>query len=76
MVDEATDLTAMALSISRATDDHDAESTALADVFCRYARMRCRERRARSVGVDRNSVKLAREVMAGKHIRLEEGIVE
>ncbi|MHC5010362.1 MAG: acyl-CoA dehydrogenase family protein, partial [Planctomycetota bacterium] len=75
MVDEALDLTAMSVAISRAASRGDDASTELADLFCRHARARIRTARDVRTSRDRLATKVGHGVLDGRYARLEEGIV-
>jgi alkylation response protein AidB-like acyl-CoA dehydrogenase len=75
IVDEGVDLTAMALAISRAASRNDASSAALADLFCRHARARIVARRTHPASLDAAGVRVAGEVLDGRHLALEQGIL-
>lgn len=75
MVDEAVDLTAMALAMSRATSRGDGASTELADLFCRHARSRIRERHHTPQALDRAGTSVAAQLLADRYLDLERGIV-
>ena len=75
LVDEAVDLTAMTLSISRAASVGDPGAIALAELFCRHAWARIHARRAFTVGLDDASASVASEVMQGGYLPMENGIL-
>ncbi len=75
MVDEAVDLTAMSLSISRAASRGDRGSIELADLFCRHARSRIRERHHTPTALDRKASEVAAHLLLGHYTDLERGIV-
>ena len=64
LVDDGSELIAMAATIARAGSRADARSIALADLFCRHALARVRARRASDAGLDRAGLDLARELIA------------
>jgi alkylation response protein AidB-like acyl-CoA dehydrogenase len=75
IVDEGVDLAASALAIARAASRGDAASVELADLFCRHAEARSVGRRAHPTRLDRAGRRVAEGVLAGRHRRLEEGIL-
>jgi hypothetical protein len=75
MVDEAVDLTAMSLCIARAGSRGDDGSVDLADLFCRHARSRIRERHHTPTALDRKGSYVAKMLLEGKYLDLEAGIV-
>jgi alkylation response protein AidB-like acyl-CoA dehydrogenase len=75
MVDEAVDLTAMSLCIARAGSRGDDGSVDLADLFCRHARSRIRERHHTPTALDRKGSYVAARLLEGKYLDLEKGIV-
>ena len=75
MVDEAVDLTAMALVMGRAASRGDAASAELAELFCRHARRRVRERHHTPQRLDRVGATVAEGVLADRYLDLESGIM-
>ena len=75
LVDEAVDLTAMTLSISRASAVGDPGATALAGLFCRHAWARIHARRAFTVRLDDASASVAADVLRGAYLPMENGIL-
>ncbi|MDF1699734.1 MAG: acyl-CoA dehydrogenase family protein [Planctomycetota bacterium] len=75
MVDEAVDLTAMALAMGRAASRADAGSAELADLFCRHARRRIRERQHTPQRLDRVGAAVASNVLKDAYVELEGGIM-
>ena len=75
MVDEAVDLTAMALAMGRAASRGDNGSVELAELFCRHARRRIRERHHTPQRLDRVGARVAANVLQGAYLDLEEGIM-
>jgi alkylation response protein AidB-like acyl-CoA dehydrogenase len=75
MVDEAVDLTAMALVVARATSRGDDASRELADLFCRHARARVHERHHTPTSLDRAGARVAAGVLEDRYLDLESGIV-
>jgi hypothetical protein len=75
IVDEAVDLTTMALAISRAASRGDAASRELADLFCRHARARIAAARRLPTRLDLVGARVATRLMAGRYADLERGIV-
>ncbi len=76
MVDEAVDLTAMALAMARAGSRGDEGSTELADLFCRHARSRIRERHHTPTRLDRAGAEVASNLLKDRYLDLERGIVK
>ena len=75
MVNEAVDLVAMALTLSRASRKGDQASIELADLFCRHARARIKASRRRPMRLDRTGAAVGRQVLAGRYEALEDGIL-
>ena len=75
MVDEAVDLTAMSLCIARAASRGNDGSVDLADLFCRHARSRIRERHHTPTALDRTGATVAARLLQGRYLDLEQGIV-
>ena len=75
MVEEAVDLTAMSLSISRAASVKAPGATALAELFCRHAWARIHARRAFTVRLDKASASVARDVLSDVYLPMENGIL-
>ncbi len=75
LVDEATNLTAMALCISRAASRGDDASRELADLFCHHARTRIKLQRAISPSLDRVGLRVATKMISGRYTELERGIM-
>ncbi len=75
IVDEGTELTAMAATISRAASRGDEPSIELADLYCRYARARIKDNRRHKYSVDAHSRRLAQRVMEGRYVGVEQGIM-
>ncbi len=76
LVDEAVDLVAMALTLSRASIKGDAASIELADLFCRHARARIKDNRRAPLKLDKTGAAVGRAVLAGKYRGVEEGIAK
>jgi len=78
-VDIGAELFAMSAACVRArmlAKEGNREAVALADVFCRHARVRVAERFDQLFGPDDDATyRLAREVLDGRHAWLEQGIV-
>ena len=75
VVDEGTELTAMAASIARAASRGDAPSIELADLYCRYARTRIQDNRRHRYSVDVCSRRVAHRAVEGRYVGVEEGIM-
>ena len=75
MVDEAVDLTAMALAMGRAASRGDKGSTELADLFCRHARRRILERHRTKQKLDKVGAAVAANVLQDAYLDLEQGIM-
>ncbi|MDA1195578.1 MAG: acyl-CoA dehydrogenase family protein [Planctomycetota bacterium] len=74
MVDEAVDLTAMALTMARAVSRADAGSQELADLFCRHARARIRERHHSPTRLDAAGAAVAARLLQDAYPDLERGL--
>lgn len=75
LVDEGADLVVMGATISRAAQLGDPGSIELADLFCQHARARIDARHVVRDSLSRAGAKVAANVLAGRHLDLEAGIL-
>ncbi len=75
LVDEGVDLTAMAITLSRAASRGDDASMELAEDFCRHTKARILARRRHPAPFDRGTTDVGRAVLEGRYRAVESGIL-
>jgi hypothetical protein len=75
LVDEGMELTAMAVTMSRAASRADRGSVELADLYCRHARERIRHHRGHEASTDAAGRRVAAGVIDGRYRGVESGIL-
>ena len=72
LVDDGTDIVAMAATLARASARGDEASCELADLFCRHARQRIRERKTHPRRLDKTGRSVAAGVLSDRYVNLED----